>query len=200
MLVETLRDAHRARSPLLDEIFEESSAVVLEEVARLQKIVDEFSRFARLPPPSLGTVAVRELVAPLLALYATPPPGITFRADIDEGLPLVRVDRDQILQVLLNLVANAENAMEGRGAVRLAARAAPGGVVLSIDDDGPGVAPADRERIFEPYVTGSAGGTGLGLAISRRIAEEHGGSLEVDEAPGGGASFRLRLPAAAQRA
>ena len=196
MSVETLRDAHRARSPLLDEIFEESSGVVLEEVARLKKIVDEFSRFARLPPPALAEVAPAELIAPLLALYAAPPEGIAFRSEIADGLPAVRADRDQILQVLLNLVQNAQQAMHERGPIVLRVHAADTCVAFDVDDGGPGIAPADRERIFEPYFTTRDAGTGLGLAIARRIAEEHGGSLTADRSPEGGARFRLLLPAA----
>ncbi len=196
MSVETQLDAHRARSPLLDEIFEESSGAVLEEVGRLKKIVDEFSRFARLPPPQLEVIEPRQLVAPLLALYATAPAGIELRATVDEALPQVRADRDQILQVLLNLVQNGEQAMGGRGLVRLHAHLQEGGVAFDVDDRGPGLPASDRERIFEPWFTTKDAGTGLGLAIARRIAEEHGGSLEALEAPGGGARFRLLLPAA----
>ena len=200
MSVETLRDAHRARSPLLDEIFEESTGAVLEEVQRLKKIVDEFSRFARLPPPALETVAPAELAAPLVALYAGQQEGIRFRAAIDEGLPPVRADRDQILQVLHNLVRNAEQAVAGRGTVTLRIAAGDGGIAFAVEDDGPGVPPEDRERIFEPWFTTKEAGTGLGLAIARRIAEEHGGSLAAEDAPAGGARFVLRLPASTRDA
>ncbi len=196
MSIETLRDAHRARSPILDEIFEESSGVVLEEVARLKKIVDEFSRFARLPPPQLEVLPPPDLLAPLLALYATPPEGIEFRSEIAAGLPAVRADRDQILQVLLNLVQNAQQAMHERGAVVLRVHPVNDGVAFDVDDSGPGISLAERERIFEPYFTTREAGTGLGLAIARRIAEEHGGSLTADTSPEGGARMRLVLPAA----
>jgi signal transduction histidine kinase len=122
---------------------------------------------------------------------------VAFTVDVEDDLPPVRVDRDQIQQLLLNLLKNAEEAMGERGGVRLAVFREGDRVVFAVDDEGPGVPPSQRERIFEPYVTGRPEGTGLGLAIARRIAEEHGGSLQAEDAPTGGARFALRLPAAA---
>jgi signal transduction histidine kinase len=109
----------------------------------------------------------------------------------------VHADRDQVLQVLLNLVRNALEALGPRGG-RLAVTAAraPGGVAFTVRDDGPGIAPDDLARVFEPYFTTKEGGTGLGLAIARRIAEEHGGTLEAESTPGAGAAFTLVLPVA----
>jgi two-component system nitrogen regulation sensor histidine kinase NtrY len=117
--------------------------------------------------------------------------------EVEPGLPPVLADRDQVLQVLLNLVRNALDAMPSGGTLRLAARRAGAGVAFAVSDTGPGVPPADLPRVFEPYFTTKEGGTGLGLAIARRIAEEHGGSLEVESEPGRGATFTLTLPAAA---
>ncbi len=198
MSIENLRDAHAARSPALDELFEASSRTILEEVARLKRIVDEFSRFARLPRPELQRLDVNELVASVLTLYGATPAGLSLRRELAAELPAVSADRDQLTQVLLNLVQNAEQALAGRGgAVTVRTRADGGAVLLEVADDGPGVPPEHRERIFEPYFTTKEAGTGLGLAIARRIAEEHGGALELECPSAGGAIFRLRLPAAA---
>ena len=114
---------------------------------------------------------------------------------VEEPLPAVWADRDQAVQVLLNLVRNALEAMPQGGTLRVSARAERGGVSLSVADTGPGIAPEDLPRLFEPYFTRKEGGTGLGLAIAQRIAEEHGGRLEVASAPGQGATFTLWLPA-----
>ena len=115
-----------------------------------------------------------------------PPPAVT-----------VRADRHKVQQALLNLVLNAADAAGENGTVRITASAENGGVSFAVEDDGPGVPCELRERVFEPFFTTKppGRGSGMGLAISRRIAEVHGGSLTLEDAPGGGARFVLRLPA-----
>lgn len=194
MAIETLRDARAAKSPLVDELFDSTSTTILAEVARLKRIVDEFSRFARLPPPELAEVHLPELVESLLALHE-PTSGVALRRELDPATPAVHADRDQLVQVLVNLLDNARAAVNGSGAVVVRVGPTPaGGAFLEVADTGPGIAAADRERIFEPYFTTKDAGTGLGLPIARRIAEEHGGRLEVGSEPGHGARFRLELP------
>jgi nitrogen fixation/metabolism regulation signal transduction histidine kinase len=194
MSVELLRDA-RDR-PDFGEILDESTRAIGEEVRRLRRIVDEFSRFARLPAPSLQLVPAGELAQALLALYPTPPPGVELARAVEPGLPGVHADRDQVLQVLHNLVKNALEAMPDGGRLTLGAHLEGDQVVFRVGDTGPGIAPDLLPRLFEPYVTAKAGGTGLGLAIARRIVEEHGGRIEVASRPGAGATFSVRLPVA----
>jgi len=197
MSVETLRDALERRRPDFPEIFEEGTRAISDEVRRLKKIVDEFSRFARLPAPEKAPVAPEELVAATLALFPAAPPGVTLTREVAPELPPVLADRDQVLQVLLNLVRNALDALgEKGGALAVSAARAPEGVAFTVRDGGAGIAPDDLERVFEPYFTTKEGGTGLGLAIARRIAEEHGGTLEATSRPGEGAAFTLVLPEA----
>ncbi len=197
MSVETLRDALEQRRPDFDEIFREGTAAIQEEVRRLKRIVDEFSRFARLPRPEPAPVPASDLVAALLALYPAPPPGVRIERDVAPDLPAVSVDRDQILQVLQNLVVNAVEAMPDGGSLRVAARREGPEVLVSVSDTGPGIRPEDLPSIFEPYFTTKEGGTGLGLAIAERIVREHGGRIEAASRPGEGATFTVRLPAAA---
>lgn len=193
MSVETLLAAHRAQRPDFDEIFLESSRAVLEEVERLRRIVDEFSKFARLPKPQLAELDLAELASTVLSIYSSPPEGIRIERELEPGL-LVQADRDQLTQVLINLVTNAEQAMPQGGCIRVRARAVERGqVALEVEDEGPGVRPEDRPGLFEPYFTTKEGGTGLGLAIALRIAQEHGGRLEELGQGGGGARFRLTL-------
>jgi nitrogen fixation/metabolism regulation signal transduction histidine kinase len=195
MSVELLRDA-RGRADF-GEILDESTRAIGEEVRRLRRIVDEFSRFARLPAPALAPLPAGELAQALLALYPAPPPGITITAAVAPGLPSLLADRDQLLQVLHNLVQNALEAMPDGGALRLAARREGDEVAFEVADGGPGIPPELLPRVFEPYLTTKAGGTGLGLAIAERIVQEHGGRLEVASPPGQGATFTMRLPVAA---
>jgi two-component system, NtrC family, nitrogen regulation sensor histidine kinase NtrY len=196
MSVETLRDALEQGRPDFREIFEEGTHAISEEVRRLKKIVDEFSRFARLPAPERAPAAPEELVLSVLALFPEPPPGVTISREVEPGLPPVLADRDQILQLLLNLVRNGLDAVAGGGELRVGAARTAGGVAFTVSDDGPGIARADLACVFEPYFTTKEGGTGLGLAIAHRIAEEHGGKLEAASEPGNGAAFTLTLPLA----
>jgi two-component system nitrogen regulation sensor histidine kinase NtrY len=196
MSVDTLRDALEQERPDFREIFQEGTAAIQEEVRRLKRIVDEFSRFARLPRPELVPLPSSELVSSLLALYPAPPPGIALEHDVAPDLPRVNVDRDQILQVLLNLVRNAVEAMGSGGTLRILARREGSEVAISVSDTGPGIRPEDLPSVFEPYFTTKESGTGLGLAIADRIVREHSGRIDVRSRPGEGATFTMRLPVA----
>lgn len=193
MSLETLLAARQANSPLFAQLFQESAAVILEEVERLRRTIDEFSRFARLPKPTLEDTNLGECVAGGLSLYSSPRDGISLRGELDPNL-WVRADRDQLTQVLQNLIKNADEAMPGGGAITVRTGGDSHHAWLEVEDQGPGVPREDRSRVLEPYFTTKAGGTGLGLAIAARICAEHGGSLEVDEGASGGALMRVRLP------
>jgi two-component system, NtrC family, nitrogen regulation sensor histidine kinase NtrY len=175
-------------------LFKESAVAVLEEVDRLKRIVDEFSQFARLPRPVLATLSLSDTAQQVMALYA-PHDGLTYLADLTPGLEVLG-DRDQLTQVLVNLVKNAEEAMAPQGGGTVTVKTYPDGkdAVLEVSDSGPGIPAELKTRLFEPYVTSKPGGTGLGLAIALRIAQEHDGRLVVDDAPHRGARFRLLLP------
>ncbi|RMH42540.1 MAG: HAMP domain-containing protein [Deltaproteobacteria bacterium] len=199
MSVETLRKARARQHPAFDDLFDESTRTVLDEVKRLERIVSEFSQFARLPKPQFARVDVNDIVRAALALYRGAAP---VDADLAPDLPPVCADRDQLAQVVLNLVENARDAACGGGrdgSVRVStAPDSAGGVLLAVDDDGPGVPDDLRARLFTPYFTTKqrTGGTGLGLAIAHRIVTEHGGSISVGRSPLGGARFTVVLPPA----
>lgn len=199
MSLETLLAASQ-RGPLDDRfkgLFTESARTVLEEVDRLKRIVDEFSQFARLPRPELAPHDLAEVVQAVMALYADHD-GVHFEVPLEQGA-LVSIDRDQLTQVLVNLVKNAEEAMAGRsGAIQVRVKQGPE-VVLEVEDEGPGIPAALKARLFEPYVTTKPQGTGLGLAIALRIIQEHGGRLEVWDGAAGGALFRVSLPPVSPR-
>jgi nitrogen fixation/metabolism regulation signal transduction histidine kinase len=196
MSIETLQQAHAKHHPKFEEIFTESSAAVLEEVDRLKRIVDEFSRFARLPRPQLTKLDLGELMGQVLAIYAGSKTELV--RELDPSVPHVLADRDQLTQVLVNLITNAEQAMGGAGVCTVRLRRVPSGeVAIEVADRGPGIPVESRQRIFEPYFTTKEGGSGLGLAIVQRIVSEHGGRIEVGGEPGHGAVFRVLLPAAA---
>jgi len=173
-------------------LFTESARAVLEEVDRLKRIVDEFSQFARLPRPELKLHDLAEVVQPVMNLYAAHD-GIAFDVQLERG-GQVNVDRDQLTQVLVNLVKNAEEAMVGRtGTIHVRVRVT-NDVTMEVEDEGPGIPGELKARLFEPYVTTKPQGTGLGLAIAQRIVQEHGGRLDIADGSTGGALFRLVLP------
>ena len=173
----------------------------LEGVERIRRIVDgmrELSSDERVgsAPVDLNDVA-REALR--LAQLGAEGLGPTIGLALDE-LPFVRGNADRLVQIVLNLVVNARQALEGRAGahIQLATRARGGDVELEVRDNGPGVPEAVLDRVFDPFFTtrGPDEGTGLGLAIAFDIAREHGGALEVSSPPGQGATFVLRIPIA----
>ena len=121
---------------------------------------------------------------------------LTVEADIPRVLPLVRADRVQLEEVILNLLQNALEATADRadGTIRFAAAQQGATIVVAVSDNGPGLAPEARNRLFEPFFTSKLGGLGLGLSLSRSIVEAHGGRLSADEQAPPGATFRFYLP------
>jgi signal transduction histidine kinase len=109
---------------------------------------------------------------------------------------VLHTDGDRVLQIVTNLIDNAFHWTPDGGRIALGLDAANGSVAVSVSDTGPGIAQADRERIFRPFFSGDgSGGTGLGLAIARELAQALGGELRLDSEPGAGSRFELRLPA-----
>src|SRR5690606_9006921 len=114
-----------------------------------------------------------------LTLYRSPDTGIEFRASAEPGLPFVRARAGELKEVILNLLENARDAIEGEGRVELQLYAVGERVALDVVDDGPGIPPELLPRIFEPHFSTRSAGTGLGLAIVRRIVESWGGTIAV---------------------
>ena len=191
--IETLRRLRARSDPAFDDYFDEATRTVLEEVTRIAGIVQEFTRFARLPPPNPGPVDLVDVTRGIAALYS----GGTVEIRLElADCPTVQADRDQVVQVLTNLIQNAVEALEGRPEprIKIALNCVVDRAVLSVEDNGPGVAPEFRDRLFEPYATSKPQGTGLGLAIVERIVVEHGGEIRHEDVAGGGARFTVSLP------
>jgi len=184
----------RSREGRLDpDTVSEGAETILAEVASLSRLVDSFSRFAKLPAPQPRPCDAAELLRQVDALYRPAHPGIQWDCALPEGPLAVVWDGDMVKRALINFVDNAVGALAGAGRIRLAAEAEGEQIRLSVEDDGPGVPEADRERLFEPYFSTKRKGTGLGLAIARRIAEDHGGEAFFEPLPRG-SRFGLRLP------
>ena len=198
MAMDTLRKTWKKKHPSFDEILEESTATVMEEADRLKHIVSEFSAFARMPKPEFARLDLNELVRSALALYQGGAAPVEMR--LFEQLPQIDADKNQLNQVVLNLVENARDAIGQRtgGRITVSTRLGEAGdrCILIVDDNGPGVPGELKDKVFAPYFTTkhAKGGTGLGLAIVHRIVSDHGGRIAVADAPGGGARFAIELP------
>jgi signal transduction histidine kinase len=179
-----------------DERGRRSLETVVAETTRLSALVEALLRYARPQPPTpratdVGALAAR--VTELLRVEATTQ-HVALAVEAPPTPTVCPCDPDQLEQVLWNLLRNAVQSQPDGGHATVRVRRAPGAVVVRVEDGGPGVPPADRDRIFAPFVTTRAEGSGLGLAIARQIAEAHGGTLTVGAVPGGGAAFELALP------
>jgi signal transduction histidine kinase len=192
--METLRRLRARQDPAFDEYFDEASRTVLDEVHRIATIVTEFTRYARLPPPRPEPVDVGELAEQVAQLHRPALGAVQLVVRHEAKGVVVKADRDQVVQVLTNLIQNARDALgEGGGLVTVSITEDAEGARITVADDGPGVPPDVLPRLFEPYATTKATGTGLGLAISQRIAVEHGGALR-HRPSARGAAFELQLP------
>ncbi|MBX3231904.1 MAG: HAMP domain-containing protein [Labilithrix sp.] len=198
--VETLRRLRAREDPRFDEYFDEATRTVLDEVHRISNIVTEFTRFARLPPPRPQEMDVEDVARHIVKMHAAAAGDKHLAHVTQRRAPAIRADRDQVIQVLTNLVQNALDAVKDTpgGAVTLTTDTDGQYASFAVADNGPGVTPEFAGRLFEPYATTKTTGTGLGLAIAQRIAYEHNGELSYvgPSANGKGAVFRLVLPIA----
>ena len=199
-----------ARAVLLEEqgdFATQAAAIKIRTAAeRCARIVRTFLAMARQQPPERGPVAINDVVAQALDItgYAVRTSSIELTLDLSEDIPLILADADQLHQVMLNLIINAQQSLQDEPAsrrIRVSSEFdAPQGVLrVTVADNGPGIPAHLRARVFEPYFTTkpTGVGTGVGLAVSLGIVEAHGGSLTVDCPPEGGAIFTITLPVGA---
>jgi two-component system nitrogen regulation sensor histidine kinase NtrY len=179
-----------------DPVFDECTQAILSEVATLKRLVDEFTRFARMPAPLLAEGDLAEEVRQVVDTYRTAHPGL--RWDFRTGnLPPAWFDPIQIRRAVTNLLENAAAALAENGRVEVACAfdAQRGMARITVADDGPGISEGDRDRLFEPYFSRREGGTGLGLAIVSAIANDHGGTVRMMDNVPRGSVFVLEFPA-----
>jgi two-component system nitrogen regulation sensor histidine kinase NtrY len=177
-------------------LVDECTRTIVGEVESLKGLVDEFSQFARMPAPRAVPTDLHQLVTETLALYNGIFADVRVEEQFGSDVPLVRLDPEQLRRVIINLVDNAVEAMERHGAITVETlRDRTNNVVrLVVADNGPGIPPAEREKLFLPYYSTKRRGSGLGLAIVRRIIAEHGGSIDVGDNVPRGTRFTIELP------
>ena len=164
---------------------------IVAEVQRSGRTITDLLELARNRPPKRRIVDAREFVLETVPA-AHLPPAVKVTVDVPAGVPL-DADPDQLGRVLINLLINAGQAMNGAGNIWVESRREPATTVLCVRDTGPGVPSTEREQIFQALFTTKAKGSGLGLALCRRIAEAHGGTVTAELADRG-AAFRVTIP------
>ena len=195
------------------ELLERSTDTIVQQVETMKQMVNAFSEYARAPDMKVTGFSLNDLVAEVVELYRSPDARVQIRLDLDPRLGIIEADRGRVRQILNNLLVNALEALEGydlrektgpkageRAIVDISTRLASGQSaewahgIVTVCDNGPGFPRELIGRVFDPYVTSKPRGTGLGLAIVKKIVEEHGGRIDAENRPEGGAIVRVTLP------
>jgi nitrogen fixation/metabolism regulation signal transduction histidine kinase len=192
------------------DLLQRSTDTIVQQVETMKQMVNAFSEYARAPDMKVTGFSLNDLVAEVVELYRLPDTRVQIRLDLDPQLGVIEADRGRVRQILNNLLVNALEALEGydlrgrtgesRGIVDISTRLQQAGNaewahgVVTVCDNGPGFPRELLGRVFDPYVTSKPRGTGLGLAIVKKIVEEHGGRIDAENRPEGGASVRVTLP------
>jgi PAS domain S-box-containing protein len=184
--------------PDLVRLVGECSSLIEREVGALESLVGEFSQFARFPTAKLSSASPNGIVTEALAVFEGRLEGIVVRTDLAPDLPAIRADGELLRRVIVNLIDNAAEAMEGSSVKELVLRTRFNGdretIEIIVADSGHGISPEDKDRLFLPHFSTKDRGTGLGLAIASRIMAEHHGSIRVEDNYPIGAKFILQLP------
>jgi nitrogen fixation/metabolism regulation signal transduction histidine kinase len=187
-------------SPPDAEMLERSTRTIVQQVESMQQMVNAFSEYARAPDMNITHFNLNQLVGEVVDLHRSHHTHPEVKLDLDEHLEQLEADRGRVRQILNNLVTNALEALDGVPSPRLevSTRLEQGSdaayAVVTVCDNGPGFQRELLSRVFDPYVTSKPKGTGLGLAIVKKIVEEHGGRIDADNRPEGGARVRVVLP------
>jgi two-component system nitrogen regulation sensor histidine kinase NtrY len=164
-------------------------------VTTLQGMVDEFSRYARMPRPQPARIDLPRLIDDTLRLYENLKPGVAVETRLAGDLSAVVLDGEQMKRVLINLLDNAVEATDAPGRVTVSAEARDGHLAIQVADTGRGIPLDAKEKLFLPYFSTKGRGTGLGLAIVHRIVADHHGSIRVEDNQPQGTVFTVELPA-----
>jgi two-component system, NtrC family, nitrogen regulation sensor histidine kinase NtrY len=197
--VENLQRAKEQDPGQFEEVFRESTGILLSEIQNLKEITGRFSDFAKMPPPDLGTVNLNDVVRGVVKLFeaqfgAVGRPPITPELHLEENLPSIQADSTMLHRAIENLILNAMDAMPSGGVLMLRTSHQNGDVHLEVSDTGTGLTPEECERLFTPYYTTKQHGTGLGLAIVQSVVSDHAGRISVESETGVGTSFHIDMP------
>jgi len=198
LTVENLLRARQQSPEQFEEIFKESSATLLAEIANLKTIIGRFSEFSKMPQPQWQKLDVNEMVRNVGRLFQAqlraPEGAIECKLELADDLSPIAADPDLLHRALSNLVLNAMDAMPQGGKLVLRTSRQGRDARVEVSDTGKGLTPEECERLFTPYYTSKAHGTGLGLAIVQSVINDHCGRISVRSEPGQGTTFVIELP------
>jgi nitrogen fixation/metabolism regulation signal transduction histidine kinase len=191
------RKLFKGLEPADAELLDRSTQTIVQQVEAMKQMVAAFSEYAKAPEMRLSEFDVNALIRQVSDLYHAQDPRVAFGQSLDPRAAMLEADPGRIRQLLNNLLTNSVEALDGRDnpVIMIETKRAGDQIVLTVIDNGPGFQDGLIEQAFDPYVTSKPKGTGLGLAIVRRIVEEHGGQVELENAPEGGARISITLPA-----
>lgn len=197
--VENLQRAKSKSPEQFEEVFLESTGILLAEIENLEKIVGRFSDFAKMPQPELAPVNLNEVARGAVKLFeaqfsAVGRPPITPEFHLAEDLPPIQADAALLRRAIENLILNAMDAMPSGGVLMVRTTREKAEVHLEVSDTGTGLTPEECDRLFTPYYTTKQHGTGLGLAVVQSVISDHGGRVSVESEMGIGTSFHIFLP------
>lgn len=192
-LVEDRTDEKR-----VGQVIAECTETISREVAGLKAMVDEFSRFARLPATRLELASLNDVITQAASLYVERLDGVVIKLNLDDQLPMAMLDVEQVKRVFVNLIDNALNALAVAEVKQIQISTSQDSekslLIAEVADTGQGIEPGDFRRLFQPYFSRRDSGTGLGLAIVQRIILEHGGHIRAEKNEPHGARFVIELP------
>ena len=196
LCTERLRKKHYERAENYDKIFDDCTGTIINEVNALKMMLNEFSGFARMPVAKPSINDLNSIIKEVVLLYRNAHKDIGFTENLFDGLPEINIDREQIKRVFINLLKNAVEAINGDGQVIITTEydSKNKNVIVELTDNGTGVPPEDKDKIFIPYFSRKKSGTGLGLAIVNRIVSDHNGRIMVSDNVPTGTKFVIELP------
>ena len=179
------------------EVFDESTDVIIQEVEGLKKLVDEFSKFARMPEPNPKPYKLHRIIDDTLSLYKDIRKGIKFLINYDSKIDIINVDHEQFKRVFINLIENSIDAVNGNGIIEIDTSLTKNSktVRIEVKDNGIGIPDENKDKLFLPYFSTKKKGSGLGLAIANRIVVDHSGIIRIEDNQPRGAKFIIELPA-----
>ena len=177
-------------------VFDESINIITQEVEGMKELLNEFLRFSRMPTPNPRPTALHKIIDDILISYSEHDKHLKIKKSFDPNLGAVHIDPEQIRRVFINLFENATDAIEDGGAILISTRVLQKEKLIRIEfsDDGSGISPADRDKLFLPHFTTKKRGTGLGLAIVNRIIIDHNGTIKAKDNHPQGTVFIIDLP------
>ena len=194
LAAERMQHHSRQGAGELAKTVEDGVEIIVREVHAMQGMVDEFSRFARMPRPHPARVDIGALVEETVQLYSGIKPGVEVGGEVEPPDASGWLDQEQIKRALMNLLDNAVEATEAPGEVTVACLKHDGHLSIRVSDSGPGIPPAARNKLFLPYFSTKGRGTGLGLSIVHRIVSDHHGTISVTDNQPHGTVFVIDLP------